>query len=103
MPKYIAVICTDKAGPEAGAARKQHAKAHLDYIESVLDKIAVAGPLKRPDGSDWGSLLVYKTEDPDQARAWLSGDPYASAGIWESVEVQSFFGAAGDWVGGKAW
>ena len=103
MKKYYAAICTDKAGPEAGQQRKALAREHLAYIETILDKIAVAGPLKRADGSDWGSILIYKVDSAEDARALLEGDPYAGAGIWDNVTIEAFMGAAGDWVGGKTW
>jgi hypothetical protein len=38
-----AVYCLDK--PSSADHRKNHAAAHLAYIESIIDKILVAGPL----------------------------------------------------------
>lgn len=96
-------ICTDRAGSEPGQLRKTHAGEHLAYVETILDKIAVAGPVRNAEGGTVASVLVYKVDSEAKARALLEGDPYFKAGIWESVTVGPFLAAAGQWVGGKTW
>jgi uncharacterized protein len=105
MPRLNAfmVLCRDKPGEVAQQACQTHALAHLGYIETILDKLLVAGPLKGADGDSVGSLLIYRVETAEAARALIEGDPYFAADIWESVEVTPFMAAAGDWVGGKTW
>jgi len=99
----IAVICTDKPGPEAGETRLRLLAAHLAHVETILPELLVAGPLRDGDGRICGSLLVWKTDSVEEARALMARDPYAAADIWASVEYRAFSGAAGDWVGGAAW
>jgi uncharacterized protein YciI len=94
--------CEDAAG--SAALRQEHLKAHLEYIETIIHRIAVAGPLQPAPGAETtGSCFIYGTEDPEEARQLLEGDPYFRAGIYRSVEWRHFFGAAGDWVGGARW
>jgi uncharacterized protein YciI len=98
-----AVLCIDKPDGTSEAKRKQHALAHLAYVETILDRILVAGPLKAPDGPTQGSLLVFAVETEAEAKALLEGDPYFAADIWQSVAVYPYWGVAGQWVGGKTW
>lgn len=99
----IAVICWDRPGPEAGATRLALLKAHLAHVETILDRLLIAGPLRNDAGAICGSLLVWKTDSVDEAKALMAHDPYAQADIWASVEYRAFSGVAGDWVGGAAW
>jgi uncharacterized protein YciI len=77
---------------------------HLSHLETIVDHIAMAGPLKDPSGSRIvGSLLAYRTDDLEQAKAWLDGDPYSRCGIWADVEWSRLVLAAGSLVGGVTW
>jgi hypothetical protein len=62
-----------------------------------------AGPLRDAEGNFTGSLVVVKAESEEDARAFLTNDPYFKADIWSSIEIRAFNAAAGDWVGGKTW
>ena len=96
----FAFLCRD--GENGASLRERLLADHLAYIESVIEKIAVAGPLKE-DGETVGSLLIIKAEDEAEARQTFEGDPYFANGVWKSIEVNHFLGVAGDWVGGTAW
>ena len=60
MP-HFAVIARDKPGAEA--ARMAARAEHFAYIETILDRIAIAGPLKDADGRFLGSILIYDVAD----------------------------------------
>lgn len=96
----FAFLCRD--GADGATLRERLLADHLAYIETVLEKIAVAGPLKEGERTI-GSLLIIKAENEAEARETFEGDPYFAAGVWESVKVDHFLGVAGDWVGGAAW
>lgn len=101
-PSTVAVYCLD--GPDSQPARKAAAQAHLRWVEAMLDRIALAGPLYSDDGSRMtGSLYVFKTTSLEQARAWLESDPYFAARFWTSIEYRPFLPAAGGLVGGTVW
>ncbi len=96
----FAFICRDAAN--AVSIRDRLIADHLAHIENVMDKIAIAGPLKQGEDTV-GSLLVIKAESEAEARETFEADPYFAAGVWDEVKVDHFLGVAGDWVGGAAW
>ena len=96
------VICRD--APDSAALRRDHLRAHLAYIEKIMERISVAGPLfADAAGAMNGSCFIYGTDDPEEARRLLRNDPYYLAGVYEHVEMRAFRPVAGDWVGGAAW
>jgi uncharacterized protein YciI len=77
---------------------------HIRYVESVWQRISVAGPLHDPaDGKVVGSLYVVAA--PDESEAWrlLHEDPFFRAGIWQDVRLSSLTPALGTWIGGRIW
>lgn len=98
---HFAIISHDapgSAGPRAAAR-----DAHFAHFETIIDKIAIAGPLKDADGTNIGSLVVVKCDSAAEAEAILKSDPYFAAGVWERWDIYPFLAAAGEWVGGKTW
>ena len=83
---YFAVICKDR--PESLELRARTRPAHLVYLEPYRDAILFAGPfLEAGSDSSIGGLIVIDMPDLDAARAFAAGDPYAVAGLFETVEV----------------
>ncbi len=81
--------CTDKPG--SSELRPANRSAHLDYLEAHKDRIFVAGPLLGDDGSSMvGSLLLIECADMAAAKAFADGDPYAKAGLFQSVEIRAW-------------
>jgi uncharacterized protein YciI len=102
MP-FIA-ICHDQPGDAPTALRKKHLKAHFDYIESILDRILVAGPFgSDAPGNCNASVLVYAVATHAEAEGLLHNDPYFKAGIYGEVRIKPFHPAAGNWIGGTVW
>lgn len=101
MAGLYAIITRDKPG--AAAIRKEKLAEHLAHVETCLDRIAIAGPMRDDNGDFVGSLLVVKAESEEDARAFLEQDPYYHADIWSSIDISAFAAAAGEWVGGKTW
>ncbi len=96
------VLCRDIA--DSGDLRRQHLNRHLAYIESVMDQVAVAGPLSATAGGNLtSSCFVYHTDDRAAAETLLRDDPYYKAGLYATVEFRAFRPAAGTWIGGAAW
>jgi len=83
---HFAFICIDK--PNSGEVRKNSRPAHLDYLEKHRPQILVAGPLMAEDGkTPAGSLLILDLADSAAAKTFADGDPYARAGLFESVTI----------------
>jgi len=83
----FALICTDKPG--GLAIRKANRPEHLAYLESLGDTLVFAGPFTEEDGQTMnGSLIVVQADSLREARAVADGDPFAKAGLFESVEIR---------------
>lgn len=83
----FAIYCLDKAGH--GALRAANRAAHLDYLRANEAHIIVVGPLLDDSGENpIGSLLVMDFESRTAAEDFADGDPYAKAGLFESVTIR---------------
>ena len=80
----IALIARDKPG--ALQTRLDNREAHLGYIKQT-GVVSQAGPLLDKDSGMIGSLVILDVEDMAAARAWADNDPYAVAGLFDSVEL----------------
>lgn len=79
----IALIARDKPG--ALQTRLDNRAAHLAYIDET-GVVAQAGPLL--EGDDMiGSLIILDVADMTAARGWADNDPYARAGLFQSVDL----------------
>lgn len=101
MAELYAIMAWD--APGAAERRSAHRAAHFAHIETILEKIAIAGPLYGDNGEFAGSLVVVHANDRAEAEAILKSDPYFAGGVWARWDIHRFLGAAGDWVGGKTW
>ncbi len=79
----IALIARDKPG--ALQTRLDNRPAHLAYLEET-GVVAQAGPLLDVEAMI-GSLIVLDVEDMAEAQEWARNDPYALAGLFDSVEL----------------
>ena len=84
----FAITCTDK--PESLPLRLATRDAHLAHLRGHAASLVQAGPLLDPQGRPCGSLLLVDVADADAARALTDADPYAKAGLFESVVVRPY-------------
>ncbi|WP_193366875.1 YciI family protein [Pelagibius marinus] len=83
------LYCVDKAGH--GQVRADNRPAHLEYLNSKLEQIVIAGPMTSDAGDAvLGSLLVIEAADRAEAEAFAAGDPYAKAGLFDKVEIKAY-------------
>ncbi|GAA6147060.1 MULTISPECIES: YciI family protein [Rhodobacterales] len=83
----VALMAHDKPG--ALDVRKANRDAHLAYIKDT-GVVAQAGPFLDADGQMCGSLVILDVEDMAAAEAWAAGDPYAKAGLFDSVTLKTW-------------
>jgi uncharacterized protein YciI len=76
--------CLDKAG--ALEIRMANRPKHVEYLTSYNDKLIFAGPLLEGEAMI-GSLLVLDVADRAAMDTFLTNDPYAKAGLFQSVTV----------------
>ncbi|MEP2706332.1 MAG: YciI family protein [Roseibium sp.] len=81
-----ALICTDKAG--ALQTRLDNRDAHIAFLKSLGEGLKAAGPFLDDNGGMTGSLVVIEAANRDEALAISQEDPYAIAGLFESVEIR---------------
>ncbi len=78
----------DKSG--ALETRLANREAHLQWLAEAGDRIKAAGPWLDGGDNPAGSLLIVEMDDREALGAWLQNDPYAKAGLFESVETAPF-------------
>lgn len=81
-----ALICTDKSN--SLQIRLDNRAAHLEFLKDMGDGLKAAGPFLDDDGNMTGSLVVIEAANRDEALAISQEDPYAKAGLFESVEIR---------------
>jgi hypothetical protein len=66
--------------------------AHVEHLDKLNAEgtLKMAGPFLDSDGKNCGSLVIVDADSIEAARAIADSDPYAKAGLFESVEVQAF-------------
>jgi len=86
----FAFLCQDKPG--ALQVRLDTRPAHIEFLDGLnsAGKLAFAGPFLDADGKPNGSLVVVEAPDLAAAQALSAADPYAKAGLFESVEIRQW-------------
>ncbi len=83
----FALICLDR--PNALQTRVDNRAAHLDHIRTS-GVVEQAGPFIDAAGQMCGSLIVLDVPSKAEADAWAAADPYARAGLFQSVMIQEW-------------
>jgi len=84
---HFIIHCTDKT--DAAHIRADNRAAHIDFLKSYGDNLYVAGPTLNDDGEGMnGSLLIVDFPDRAAADAFAAADPYAQAGLFQSVIIK---------------
>lgn len=79
--------------PEMTAARNDLRAEHRRYLlaGAYRDRLIACGPLLSDDGYEWmGTAAMVELPDRASAEAMLMQDPYARAGLYDSVEVHTW-------------
>lgn len=82
------VIAHDKKGAED--RRTQNREAHVAYLRKQHEKVRidVGGPLTADEQRSAGTFLIVTAPDRASVEAFVAGDPFSSAGIFSSVDIQ---------------
>jgi len=79
--------CIDK--PPSLETRKENRPAHLAYLNGLGARVKIAGALLSSDcETPIGSMVIFEGESEEEIRALLAKDPYALAGLFETVTVK---------------
>jgi uncharacterized protein YciI len=80
----VALICRDKPG--LLQTRLDNRAAHLAHIERS-GVVELAGPFLDEAGMMTGSLVILNVGSLKEAQDWTAADPYAQAGLFQSVTI----------------
>ena len=81
--------CLDKTGHLQ--TRLDNRPTHLAYLNGLKEKLKVAGALLGPDAqTPVGSMLIFDCADEAEARALAAGDPFAKAGLFDSIDIKAW-------------
>lgn len=84
------IRCVDKPGHLN--VRKETRDSHLAYVkDGFVDRVLAAGPTLDPDMEGMnGSVFLIDFDKIEDAREFAANDPYAKAGLFESVVIRPF-------------
>jgi uncharacterized protein len=93
---WYAIISEDGSG--SLEARMRARPAHLERLQALQaeGRLLLAGPFPAIDSNDpgpagfSGSLVVVEFESLEAATDWANADPYAAAGVYQSITVKPF-------------
>ncbi len=91
---FFIATCVDK--PQSLDTRLANRPAHLAYLEGLGSKVKIGGAILADDlKTPVGSVLIFEGDSETAIRAILAEDPYARAGLFESVTVKPWRQAVG--------
>ncbi len=93
----FALFCYDK--PDSLGIRQATRPAHLEYLSDAGERVKIAGPILSPGegGAPIGSLIVVDAASETAAQLFADNDPYASAGLFDRVEIHPWVRGVGHW------
>ena len=83
-----ALICTDKE--KSVDLRMSVRPDHVAFLQGLGDSLKAGGPFLNDEGTPSGSLVVIEAGSRQEAEAIAAEDPYAKAGLFESVEIRQW-------------
>ncbi len=93
---FFAVLCKDK--PQSLQLRLDTRPEHVAFLEDLNTRgiLAFAGPFLDDTGKPNGSLVVFRLDTIEDAKATAAADPYAKAGLFAEVDIKPW-----NWVFNK--
>lgn len=80
------IKCVDKS--DHLQVRLDNRSDHVDYLKSYGDKLFAAGPtLSDEEEAMNGSVVILELDSKAEAQEFCDNDPYAKAGLFESVSI----------------
>ncbi len=82
----FAILCNDKA--DHLQLRMDTRPTHVEFLNGLGDKLKFAGPFLDGNNKPNGSLVVIEAASQAEAEKIAASDPYAVAGLFESVTIR---------------
>jgi uncharacterized protein YciI len=80
-----ALVAHDK--PNGLAHRQAVRPAHLKHLDTLGDRLILAGPFLDENGDMTGSIVVIEAESLDAAKADFARDPFVMEGVFADYSV----------------
>jgi uncharacterized protein YciI len=61
---------------------------HLKHLESLGDRLVLAGPFLNDAGEGVGSIVVIESGSLEEARELFMRDPFVAKGLFDSVTIK---------------
>ncbi|MCM2293423.1 YciI-like protein [Allorhizobium sp. BGMRC 0089] len=86
----FAVICNDK--PNHLDLRMATRPPHVEWLNGLNANgtLKIGGPFLDANGKPCGSMLLIAAETLEDAKAIAAEDPYAKAGLFETVDIRPY-------------
>ncbi|KKC34220.1 YciI family protein [Devosia psychrophila] len=86
---HYVIHCLDHPG--AVQKRSDHYEAHKAYLGAAAMKTVISGPLLADDEATMiGSCFVVEAGSLAEVEAFNHADPFAKAGLWQTVSIRPF-------------
>ena len=82
----FAIVGYDK--PNGLAHRMEVRPDHLAHLDTLGDRLKLAGPFLDANGDMNGSFMVIEAESQAEAEAIFARDPFVSRGVFGSIEIR---------------
>ena len=81
-----AIVAYDK--PNGLAHRMEVRPDHLAHLDTLGDKLVLAGPFLDANGDMNGSFMVIEAESQADAETVFARDPFVSRGVFGQIEIR---------------
>lgn len=85
---HFALVAYDK--PNAPNRRLDARPEHLKYLESLGDKLLLAGPFLDEQGGMVGSIVIIEAENMAEAETTFRADPFYINGVFDSITIKPY-------------
>ena len=82
----FALVAHDKPGHLS--KRQEVRPEHLKHLETLGERLILAGPFLDDKGDMTGSIVVIEAESYDAAKADFDRDPFVLQGVFDSVTIK---------------
>jgi uncharacterized protein YciI len=83
---HYAIVAYDK--PNSLARRMEIRPAHLAHLDTLGDRLVLAGPFLDEKGDMLGSFMVITADSQADAEATFGRDPFITGGLFDSITIK---------------
>lgn len=90
---HFMVLAFDGTDEGAKGRRDAARPAHAESIRALHEggHVILGAGIRDDDGNVIGSLVVTDHQSRAEVDAYVAGEPFTTAGVWERVEVHPIF------------